>query len=752
MNAANPPPGFPDPLAPPVPLNVGLAPPRTYAEYYAQEAAVQPVDTLAPYMALFQADAPMAHQLLLDRVTGNVTTPQAYLAIYTTDTPRVYCLHRPSRFVPAIMGPASPWDNASFAFLGDVTEGIMTSVYFPTDAFTLTPDTDVYSAQESFNHLQANPQLTQLNIQQGTGTILRTRRLMALPIKYAPMFLDAAGIPLATAWLMLYPHLIQDNLLISCAPLVNWFRVALMRQRWILHGVPVVNAGQQPIFTACQSYRYLNAPGADPPLVRHRLTLLRQDIPALLQPTIIADAPGLAAGTNAALVTMANAIMRTTDAQLARQNDAALTSTPAGKWKDLLPSLLLASNVLSEADLTPFWHVMARTPKQHGMAVMRDALLAYSQSPHRFNFACPVVSGSLYLEVTSLKFCGETADDFSVGLSPFAVSDGSDAHRAANLQIAEIHSALLEGNTNISFRDMELIGTKLKLSVPSSFIDLINCLGIFGNLLGTIFGDIHPLVQAYRSFHTTLTTLMYREVQQLVDVRRLIQPVHILRRVQLECYAFFNAARTRNAPGVPKFDLILDDITRQIFQYPFLPAALEQMIPALSLPEFPTVHLANIPGLASLSDNSSSTGTTLSTLSGTTPYALTGGGGLPGGGTPRGGTPAGGTPGGGSGRSRILNPNMNQAVAKLLPSGMAIKAFIGQDSPPNNDQGSPMCLSFHLREGCWSNCRRITDHRPQSAGERARLTTFLRTKAPPQPGPAVPVPTPAPAATPGVPP
>jgi hypothetical protein len=99
----------------------------------------------------------------------------------------------------------------------------MTSVYFPTDAFTLTPDTDVYSAQESFTHLQANPQLTQLNIQQGTGTILRARHLMALPIKYAPMLLDAAGIPLATAWLMLYSHLIQDNLLISCAPLVNWF-------------------------------------------------------------------------------------------------------------------------------------------------------------------------------------------------------------------------------------------------------------------------------------------------------------------------------------------------------------------------------------------------------------------------------------------------------------------------------------------------------------------------------------------------
>lgn len=748
MNAANPL-GLPNPPAPPVPVNAHapLPLPRSYAEYYTQASTAQPVDALVPYMSQFGAESPMTHQLLLDRVTGNMTTPQAYLAIYTTDVPRVYCLHRPSRFVPDIMGTASPWDNASFAFLGDITEGIMTTVYFPPNAFQLTPDTETYSAQEGIALLQAEPRLPQLTIQQGTGSLLRTRRLMALPTKYAPMFLDAAGTPLSTAWLMLYPHLVQDNLLIACSPLVNWFRVALMRQRFVLGGTPVLNIANQQLFTSIQSFRYLNAPGADAPLVRHRLALLRQDLPALQNPTVIADAPGLAAGTNAALVTMANAIMRTTDAQLARQTDAALTSTPAGKWKDLLPSLLLASNVLSEADLTPFWHVMARTPKQHGMAVMKDALLAYSQGPHRFNFASPVVSGSLYLEITSLKFCGDTADDFSVGISPFAVSDGSDAHRAANLQIAEIHSALLEGNTNISFRDMELIGTKLKLSVPATFMDFINCLGIFGNLIGTIFGDMHPLVQAYRSFHTTLTTSMYREVQQLIDVRHLLHPVHLLRRIQLECYAFFNAARTRSAPAAPKFQLILDDITRQIFQYPFLPAALEQVLPSFNLPVFPPMPPAGIPGLAALSDTSSHTGTVVSLLSGATPHVPSGGG------HPSGGTATGGTPGGGGGRSRILNPNMNQNVAKLLPSGIAIKTFIGQDLPPNNDRGSPMCLSFHLREGCWSNCRRIADHRPQSTGERTRLTTFLRAKAQPQPSPVVPaVPAPTIVAIPGVPP
>jgi hypothetical protein len=84
-----------------------------------------------------------------------------------------------------------------------------------------------------------------------------------------------------------------------------------------------------------------------------------------------------------------------------------------------------------------------------------------------------------------------------LGSPPFAVSDGMDAHRDANLRLAKIYSTLMEGDTNFSFCDMELISTKMKLSVPVTFMDFINSLGIFGILLGTLFGNLHPLVGAY---------------------------------------------------------------------------------------------------------------------------------------------------------------------------------------------------------------------------------------------------------------
>jgi hypothetical protein len=41
-----------------------------------------------------------------------------------------------------------------------------------------------------------------------------------------------------------------------------------------------------------------------------------------------------------------------------------------------------------------------------------------------------------------------------------------------------------------------------------------------------------------------------------------------------------------------------------------------------------------------------------------------------------------------------------------------------------------MCLSYHLRDGCWTNCKRLQDHRLQSDGEKTRLHAFLRSRQP----------------------
>jgi hypothetical protein len=51
---------------------------------------------------------------------------------------------------------------------------------------------------------------------------------------------------------------------------------------------------------------------------------------------------------------------------------------------------------------------------------------------------------------------------------------------------------------------------------------------------------------------------------------------------------------------------------------------------------------------------------------------------------------------------------------------------MGSDAPPLMDDGSTMCLAYHLRNGCWSNCKRLHDHgQVLTAPEKQRLMQYL---------------------------
>jgi hypothetical protein len=162
---------------------------------------------------------------------------------------------------------------------------------------------------------------------------------------------------------------------------------------------------------------------------------------------------------------------------------------------------------------------------------------------------------------------------------------------------------------------------------------------------------------------------MYREIQQLVDIHLFVRPCDILHRIQLECYAYFQAICVRAPPDQPDFSSILRELTRQMFHFPCLPATLEQLIPT----QFP--NMLKLPPLPSLTDTTPSTSLvsslTPSLVTGRPPPTITTDG--PGKGTPK-------QPGAG-GRVRVVNPSPEPVLARLLPAGVAIKAFIG-DNPP----------------------------------------------------------------------
>ena len=85
-------------------------------------------------MARFDAtrqDAP-AGAALFKQVVGFGAMPQAYL--FCADAiqgPRIFCAHSPSKFRHALDGSVTAWDDTSFAFLGEVVQGMVSMVHFP---------------------------------------------------------------------------------------------------------------------------------------------------------------------------------------------------------------------------------------------------------------------------------------------------------------------------------------------------------------------------------------------------------------------------------------------------------------------------------------------------------------------------------------------------------------------------------------------------------------------------------------------
>jgi hypothetical protein len=65
----------------------------------------------------------------------------------------------------------------------------------------------------------------------------------------------------------------------------------------------------------------------------------------------------------------------------------------------------------------------------------------------------------------------------------------------------------------------------------------------------------------------------------------------------------------------------------------------------------------------------------------------------------------------------------------LAPPSVKLRDIIGLDALPTMDDGTPICLSFHLHQGCWSNCKWVCNHSSSLApSEKQCLANFVTSK------------------------
>jgi hypothetical protein len=207
-----------------------------------------------------------------------------------------------------------------------------------------------------------------------------------------------------------------------------------------------------------------------------------------------------------------------------------------------------------------------------------------------------------------------------------------------------------------------------------------------------------------------------QELQQVVDHKGWLKPAHLLRSIQLICYNWFNQKKHCLTPSTPDFAQLLQMITLNTYMLPWLPPVLHKLAHPRSVgpSNFPHrklvlswAHRAAVPLVSPQSQASR----LLPALALNPPPP-----------------PTGGSATKGEARGKyIANLTPDPKLVGIVP---VIKDLMGKVPPPVLDNGSQLCLSYHIRQGCWSACRRANTHtNTLTANEKIWLMSYLQTQA-----------------------
>jgi len=648
---------------------------------------------------------PLTGEALLESALGNPSVPNTFLCCSNLNTGtgyRVYLLHSLSKYIPSLDGRITPWDSRIFCFLGEVIQETAVTVAIPATAFGFTPQTYIYNDDTLVTELP-NLQNGQLFPRLGNNensTLMRTRYLMYLPTKYAHLLLDNKGYTPHEAWNRLVPAFQNDDLLQAAAPIIMWLRATLHSTQNNNHGPPITALA-------------LVAPIADQDLVQHRHTVLYSTLPRLRERQDV--------GLNTAIIQMANAVATQANearsARLAKEAERDQPTLPSVKFNLLFNNLKNYLNVQDEVEFPEFWFSLAAAKKKQEFGVVRDTLDAYARSDNAFIALAPIPTPKLVADLTTITFVSDHPDDLKTGLQPFIAMDGSEEYRLAAQNMAQTYNMLSERDYHINYADLDQFKVPKDLRAhPTTFFELEKSLGIFGNLMGTILGEGHPLTTHYRSFWLAFTKQFRNQLHFEIDVRKVIKPVHVLRNVQLIVFHWFQAKKCSLIPSTPPFQDILTRISLSLYINPTLPSALYHLVTSRPGPKLSMVIDKPPPN-----SDDATTATGISTISGSAAASS-----VISGLTLGSGTQGSGTQGSGRSGAFIRNPTVDTSLQGLLIPGVRITDLVGSDPVPSGEDNNPICLAYHIRGGCYSNCRRRANHeRALTPTDKQKLSNWL---------------------------
>lgn len=683
--------------------------PRSYHDYYSIAANDPMAGNYTDVFAIMQTEGATvytADQLYQSIIATPLGFPNGLIGMYqATGYPGGLSLMlsgiRPN---PTALGVASPWSDMTFGFVGDVIEGEIPTATMPLDPLALLNGGAYHIGPGSLARIDevlANDPNAALigpfTAAEPNAIQYRTRTMMYVPPKYIPIVVGRRLTP-RQLWTDLVGAIRANNDEANCQPLINWVLLSLLASDNTANATSVL-AKPMPAL-----------PLPDVELVRYRREVLQAQLPGLVYP-ISADA------NTAATHQLTNFVGQLIEEQRQARSDerdraeeTRAPKKPSSFWgEELCRNLCTLCGVATEAQLPPLWLALAAAGKSKDRIVLENHLLSVARTIG-LRSAAPLATPDLTKKLVHLRFAGDNIDDLTEGLQPFVltIQDHGAIGFSTSLDTQQVrqqneeYDLLGSDNISTSLADARTIRTTSAAKIPQTYDHMLVMFQAYQVVLHATLGDNHPVVQAYDSFVRAYSDELLYYQGRLKALACTNAPGRLMRFIQLRMINWFRETRsTGSLPPPPDFRTALQCMDRSETSWiPDLPLAYK--VPPVP-PAAPTPSYAGsvVPGTGTIPPSVAGTDST-STISQITNAT----------------------------KAPTSNPHRNPVFQPYHQQVQNIKlATLVKDkgAPPKNTAGIPMCLSYHLRGSCWSNCRRSKDHCTHTMDEDASLVQWCTT-------------------------
>jgi hypothetical protein len=674
------------------------APLSKFLDFYSDASRDEFDRQYGAVMAVFQSTpgGPTPQQIR-ELVVNNPRESSLGFAVLVLPTPAhqglIYGIHSVAKFSARLGQPATQWDDRIFGSIGEVVANQNPiTIELPATAFSRLGGGALHRvghAQRMAAMFGADPELQLLgeftNFDAGTE-LLQSRNLVPIPHRYMRHFISSPLTP-RQAWEIVGAEIVNNNDQVACATLLDFIRLSCTRHA---EGDTASPLAQEALVV----------PLADAALIQHRTELIAHKLPGLNSTPVLAAGQQVAQSLGELV-----AEQRQARQDMADRHVASTLKTIEEYFGASTHTLLRVCQVANSSLLPPVYQTMADYGKKKERITMQRAIddMMSQMGLSQLHF---VVTADLANKLSSLMWQAHP-EDLGQGIHPFCVGETSPDAIAVLQELARKYDLISSDGAAPSLMDArELVGVG-KAAIPRNLIALDAQNQLFLVLLRVFIGTAHTVTLAWEQ-HTLSTQ------QQLLNLQfytprtarhQLLLPALIQRWCQLR-FSYWLKLQWNSMNDVvpPNWSELWMHIT--------LKTDWESPLPARYLAPLAPMAMAIPAGSAT----SSSGSTAMSTITGS--------------------SVGDGTTSGSSATSPPATPVVEGVVQRCKPyleaysvyrsSGTRVRDVMktarnaGHTFPKNN-KGVDMCVSYHVKGVCNSNCGRSSDHMPHSHEETARL-------------------------------